>query len=258
MIGLRMSGIAKRFGSTEALAGVDLEDQSGEILALVGENGAGKSTLMKVLSGAIAADAGSMTLGGEPYAPRTPAEAHARGVAMIYQELSLAPHLSVEENIVLGVEPSRFGWLDRAGTAGNAAAVGYCFGGRVSFVANSAVPLKAAVSYYGGHIPPLLGRAPQLSGPMLFFWGGLDHHIPEEQRDAARKVRELLASYRQSEDLINLGAYVSGSNTGIDSAIKVRPRIMEFLKQPPDLAEPIEKTLSQLYALAADASEPRP
>ena len=77
-----------------------------------------------------------------------------------------------------------FGWLDRAGVAANTAAVGYCVGGRVSFVANSAVPLKAAVSYYGGHIPPLIGRAPRLSGPMLFFWGGLDHHIPEEQRHA--------------------------------------------------------------------------
>ena len=57
-------------------------------------------------------------------------------------------------------------------------------GGRAAFVANSAVPLKAAVSYYGGNIPPLIGRAPRHSGPMLFFWGGLDHHIPEEQRRA--------------------------------------------------------------------------
>jgi FliI/YscN family ATPase len=73
-----------------------------------------------------------------------------------------------------------------------------------------------------------------------------------EQKDAARKVREVLAAYQQSEDLINLGAYVSGSNTGLDSAIKVRPRIMAFLRQPSDVAEPIEKTLSQLYALAAE------
>jgi carboxymethylenebutenolidase len=77
-----------------------------------------------------------------------------------------------------------FGWLEQAGVAGSAASVGYCLGGRVSFVANSAVPLKAAVSHYGGHIPPLLDRAPRLSGPMLFFWGGLDHHIPPDQRDA--------------------------------------------------------------------------
>jgi len=84
-----------------------------------------------------------------------------------------------------------FGWLERAGVGDNAAAVGYCLGGRVAFLANSVVPLKAAVSYYGGFIPPLLGRAPRLSGPMLFFWGGLDQHIPEDQRTAvARGVRE--------------------------------------------------------------------
>ena len=63
--------------------------------------------------------------------------------------------------------------------------------GRVAFLADSVVPLKAAASYDGGFIPPLLGRAPRLSGPILFFWGGLDQHIPEEQRPAiARGVRE--------------------------------------------------------------------
>ena len=80
-----------------------------------------------------------------------------------------------------------YGWLERAGVGANTAAVGYCLGGRVAFVANSGVPLKAAVSYYGGRIPPLIGRAPKLSGPMLFFWGGLDHHIPDEQRQAVIK-----------------------------------------------------------------------
>ena len=106
-----MQGIAKRFGATKALDGVDLQVGAGEVLALVGENGAGKSTLMKVLSGAHAPDAGTMTLGGQPYAPRDPLEARKRGVAMIYQELSLAPHLSVAENILLGVEPSSGGLL---------------------------------------------------------------------------------------------------------------------------------------------------
>lgn len=102
---LRMAGIAKRFGATLALNGVDLEVRSGEVLALVGENGAGKSTLMKVLSGAHAPDSGQMWLDGEPYRPRNPLDARRAGVAMIYQELSLAPHLSVMENIVLGMEP---------------------------------------------------------------------------------------------------------------------------------------------------------
>ena len=68
---------------------------AGEVRALIGENGAGKSTLMKVLSGAIRPDAGSMSLGGDPYAPRGPREGLASGVAMIYQELALAPALSV-------------------------------------------------------------------------------------------------------------------------------------------------------------------
>lgn len=107
-----MRGIRKAFGATVALDGVDLSVRSGEVCALVGQNGAGKSTLMSILSGALSPDAGSMTLDGRPYAPRNPLEARRAGVAMIYQELSLAPHLSVMENILMGVEPARGGWLD--------------------------------------------------------------------------------------------------------------------------------------------------
>jgi ribose transport system ATP-binding protein len=110
---LAMRGIVKRFGATVALDGVDLEVAAGEVLALVGENGAGKSTLMKVLSGAHRPDAGTMELDGRPFAPANPLEARRAGIAMIYQELSLAPHLTVAENIVLGLEPHRFGWVNR-------------------------------------------------------------------------------------------------------------------------------------------------
>jgi ribose transport system ATP-binding protein len=110
---LEMTAVRKHFGGTVALDGVDLAVLPGECHALVGQNGAGKSTLMKVLSGAHAADGGEMRIDGVPYSPRDPLDGRRRGVAMIYQELSLAPHLSVEENIVLGVEPARFGWLDR-------------------------------------------------------------------------------------------------------------------------------------------------
>ncbi len=108
---LVVRGVQKAFGRTRALVGVDLEVWPGEVHALVGENGAGKSTLVKILSGALTADAGEIRLDGTPYAPATPLDGSRRGVAMVYQELSLVPHLDVADNILLGREPSRFGLL---------------------------------------------------------------------------------------------------------------------------------------------------
>lgn len=110
---LRMADISKRFGATHALRGVSLELHAGEALALIGENGAGKSTLMKVLSGAHAPDSGRMELAGERYAPRGPNAARLAGVTMIYQELNLARHLTVEDNIMLGQEAAICGVLNR-------------------------------------------------------------------------------------------------------------------------------------------------
>lgn len=110
---LRMQGVSKRFGATRALNGVRLEVRCGEVHALIGENGAGKSTLMKILSGAVHADAGTIQLEGEPYLPTSPHAGQRAGVAMIYQELNLAPHLSVDDNIMLGQEIGRFGLLQR-------------------------------------------------------------------------------------------------------------------------------------------------
>ena len=101
-------------GIAVPLAGVDFTVQPGEVHALIGENGARKSTLMKVLSGVHRPDAGRIELDGEPYAPQSPLEARERGVAMIYQELALAPQLSVTANILLGMEPARRGWLDHS------------------------------------------------------------------------------------------------------------------------------------------------
>jgi len=102
---LRLSGIDKRFGATVALDGVSLEVAPGEVHALVGENGAGKSTLMKILSGALAPDAGTMQLGEAAYAPAGPLQARRAGVVMVNQELAIAPHLSVADNVELGAEP---------------------------------------------------------------------------------------------------------------------------------------------------------
>ncbi len=111
---LRLEGVSKQFGATRALHNVEIEVRRGEVHALLGENGAGKSTLMKVLSGVHRPETGQVFLDGEPFAPANPIEARRRGVSMIYQELTLARDLSVEENILLGEQPSRFGFISRA------------------------------------------------------------------------------------------------------------------------------------------------
>jgi ribose transport system ATP-binding protein len=110
---LSLSNISKRFGPTLALDGVNLQLRQGEVHALIGENGAGKSTLMNVLAGLIQPDEGTMEVDGTAYLPSSPLDARARGIALIHQELSLFPHLSVAENIMMGMEPTRFGMLDR-------------------------------------------------------------------------------------------------------------------------------------------------
>ncbi len=111
---LSVRGICKQFGATNALRNVDLEIQEGEVHALIGENGAGKSTLVNILSGTYAMDSGSIELDGRPIIAGSPIHARGMGISTIYQELSLALHLSVEENLLLGAEPSRWGWVNRA------------------------------------------------------------------------------------------------------------------------------------------------
>ncbi len=111
---LVMQNISKSFEATRALVNVSLDAMPGQALALVGENGAGKSTLMKILSGAHQADSGTIQLGGVPFAPKHPVAARRAGVAMIYQELNLAQDLSVEDNIMLGIERSRLGFVRRS------------------------------------------------------------------------------------------------------------------------------------------------
>jgi ribose transport system ATP-binding protein len=111
---LRITDVGKRFGPTVALDGATFAVAAGEVHALIGENGAGKSTLLNVLGGLLRPDRGSIEVEGRPYAPGSPREARARGIALIHQELSLFPHLSVTENVLVGAEPRRHGLLDRA------------------------------------------------------------------------------------------------------------------------------------------------
>jgi rhamnose transport system ATP-binding protein len=105
--------IGKSFGGVRALDGISLTIGKGSIHALVGENGAGKSTLGKILAGVIAPDRGQLLIGGEPVAFRSPREAIVRGIVLIAQELSVAPALSVAENVFLGTEPRRAGFVAR-------------------------------------------------------------------------------------------------------------------------------------------------
>jgi ribose transport system ATP-binding protein len=113
---LELSGIVKRYGDAVALGGVGLNVGAGEVHALVGENGAGKSTLMKILSGAIPKDAGSVLIDGRVVAFDGPADAMAAGVGMIPQVLQLVAGMTVAENIALGAEPTRgrSPFIDRA------------------------------------------------------------------------------------------------------------------------------------------------
>ncbi|MEP7336206.1 MAG: sugar ABC transporter ATP-binding protein [Acidobacteriota bacterium] len=109
---LEMRAISKSFSGNTVLADVNITARAGEVLALLGENGAGKSTLMKILAGVHQpdlADGGEILIDGQPVKFAKPADALAAGIAMIYQELSLAPHLTVAENVFLGREPLKAG-----------------------------------------------------------------------------------------------------------------------------------------------------
>ncbi len=111
---LQLNAVTKRFGGVVALDGVDFELRAGEIHALLGENGAGKSTLIKILAGVHRADGGKIAFDGIPVEIDDVSSADQLGIRVIHQELSLAPNLSVAENIFLGREPRHFGLLDRS------------------------------------------------------------------------------------------------------------------------------------------------
>lgn len=109
-----LHGITKRYGGVTALDSVDFACSLGSIHAVLGENGAGKSTLIKIMSGVVTPDEGTMVMDGIERRFRGPAEANAAGVVCIFQELSLIPDLSVADNICISNPPRRFGLIDRA------------------------------------------------------------------------------------------------------------------------------------------------
>jgi len=109
---LQARGLVKRYGHVTALDGADLDLLPGEILAVIGDNGAGKSTLVKALSGALVPDAGEISVDGRVVRFRSPAEARRQGIETVYQDLAVAPAMTIAENLFLGRE------LRKAGVAG--------------------------------------------------------------------------------------------------------------------------------------------
>lgn len=110
---LSVEGLSKSFPGVRALHDVHVEAHAGEIQALMGENGAGKSTLIKLLTGVYPPDAGTLRLGGTLIRPTSPRHAESLGISAVHQEISLIPHLSIADNIMLGRQPRRFGLIDQ-------------------------------------------------------------------------------------------------------------------------------------------------
>lgn len=110
---MRAKGIVKRYGHVTALDGTDFELRAGEILAVIGDNGAGKSSLIKVLSGASIADEGEMQLDGKAVHFKSPIDARRKGIETVYQDLAVAPAMTIAENLFLGRELYKQGLLNQ-------------------------------------------------------------------------------------------------------------------------------------------------
>ncbi|NPV78008.1 MAG: ABC transporter ATP-binding protein [Anaerolineae bacterium] len=108
---LKLQGVSKSYGNVRANRNINLSVRKDEIHAIVGENGAGKSTLMKIIYGTVEPDSGRLEVWGKPVQIRSSLDAIRLGIGMVFQHFTLAPNLTVAENVVLGAEPSRFGWL---------------------------------------------------------------------------------------------------------------------------------------------------
>jgi len=109
---LTLRDVSKSFPAVKALANVNFAARRGEVHALMGENRAGKSTLIKVLTGVYRRDGGEMLLEGQSIDPHSPEQAQSLGISTVYQEVNLIPFLSVAENICLGRQPTRFGFVN--------------------------------------------------------------------------------------------------------------------------------------------------
>ena len=184
---LEIRGLAKGFPGVKALQGVDFTVRSGEVHGLMGENGAGKSTLIKILTGVIPRDSGTIRLEGREIQPRSPKTAEALGISTVYQEINLIPHLSVAENICLGRQPTRFGmvrWQEMSRRAEQALA-------RVDLKLNVSEPLAS----FSIAIQQLvaIARALDISGRLLILDEPTSSLDEKEVKELFRVLRRLRA-----------------------------------------------------------------
>ncbi|WP_197504082.1 ATP-binding cassette domain-containing protein [Ketogulonicigenium vulgare] len=152
---IEAQSLTKSFGAVRALTDGSLSVAKGEIHALMGANGCGKSTLCKSIAGTVLADGGQLQIEGVPTVITGPRDAETRGIALFYQELSLIPQRSVAENIFLGREPRRAGFVDRATLNREAAALIALFDG----VSGEGLTPDATV----GDLPPINARLSKFS-----------------------------------------------------------------------------------------------
>ena len=153
-----------------------------------------------------------------------------------YTDFDRAPMAGLSDENLEADARAAFEWLkNEPQLDGNKiASIGFCMGGRVSYLANSILPLKAAISFYGGNIAPsLLGRAEALHGPMLFFWGGLDAHIGQDQRraviDALAAAKKVYANIEFSD--ANHGFFCDQRTSyNKEASLQAWPMTLQFLK----------------------------
>ena len=182
---LEARGVTKIFGQSRALDGVNFGLRPGEVHALLGENGAGKSTLIKILTGAYQPDGGAVLLDGKPVHFSDPLHAQSHGIGTVYQEVNLLPNRSVAENLFLGRQPTRFGFVRKSVIEENAR----------TLLARSGleVDVQAELGTYSVAVQQIvaIARAVELSGKVLVLdepTASLDKHEVEKLFDAGYKL----------------------------------------------------------------------
>jgi galactofuranose transport system ATP-binding protein len=184
---LEARGVTKIFGQNRALDAVNFGLRPGEVHALLGENGAGKSTLIKILTGAYYPDAGDVILSGKPVTFRDPLHAQSHGIGTVYQEVNLLPNRSVAENLYLGHQPTRFGFIRRGLIEKNARELLSQYGLEID--------VQAELGTYSVAVQQIvaIARAVELSGKVLV----LDEPTASLDRQEVDKLFEVIAGLKE-------------------------------------------------------------